>query len=82
MGWLDDRIKATEKAIEEAEQAEADIMAGTAQSYTLDTGQTRQSVTKLNIGSLRQYIDTLYNRRATLLARRDGSGSRTARPDW
>ena len=57
-------------------------MAGTAQTYTIDTGQTRQTVSKLNIASLRSYIDSLYNRRATLIARRDGSGTRTMRPDW
>jgi len=82
MGWLDDRIAATEASIEKAEATEAEILAGTVQRYSTDTGQTRVSADKLSLASLRKHIESLYNKRATLIARRDGSGSRTMRPDW
>lgn len=81
MGFIDDRLKATEDAIIEAESAEASILDGAVQSYTLDTGQTRTTVTRANIRALRTYIDSLYNRRATLRARL-GKGARTMRPDY
>ena len=81
MAWLDDRLQAVEAAIENAEAAETEIVTGVTSSYTMDTGQTRTSVTRHNISQLRNYIDALYNRRATLLARM-GRGARTMRPDY
>lgn len=70
--WLDARIAKTEELIEAIEDAILAISAG-AQSYTLNTGQTTQSVTKSSIGSLRMQLDTLENRRAILKARRCGN---------
>ena len=72
--FVQDRITATKAAIVAAETAETAIMGGTMQSYSIDTGQTRQVVTKFNITELRKYIDSLYNRCATLQARLTGSG--------
>lgn len=80
--FLKSRIEAVKSAIVEAEQAESDILSGAISSYSLDTGQTRQSVTSFNISELRNYIDSLYNRLSTLEARLYGSGSVTTRPDW
>jgi hypothetical protein len=40
-----------------------------AQSYTLDTGQTKQTVTKADLGSLRLTRSALLNEVATLEAR-------------
>ena len=45
------------------------------QSYQLDTGQTRQFVTKLNLASLRTTRDALLNEVATLEARLGCGGS-------
>jgi hypothetical protein len=81
MSWCQDRINAVEKSIEAAEEAESAILSGEVSSYTFDSGQTRQTVTRHQIASLRIHIDTLYNRRATLLARCNGA-ARTVRPDW
>lgn len=70
--FLDKRIAATEKAIEAVEAAITSVSSG-AQQYTLDTGQTRQTVTKSSLGSLRLQLDQLDNRYTTLCARRDGA---------
>lgn len=78
--WLDARIARTKELIVAYEDAIEAISSG-AQSYTLNTGQTTQSVTKANVGSLRIQLDSLENRLATLIARRCGS-SRYFRPGW
>ena len=58
------------------------IVAGGAQSYTLDTGQTRQTVTKFDISSMNRILDSLYNRCAMLEARLTGNNTITGRPAW
>jgi hypothetical protein len=51
------------------------------QSYTLDTGQSKQVVTRADISSLNAMLDSLYNRLATFEARLNGA-SLTAGPCW
>lgn len=80
--YLTARIAATEAAIEQYENAELALTTGGVQSYTIDTGQSRQTVTRANLSEIRRGVDSLYNRRATLLARRDGCGVVTTRPCW
>lgn len=80
--YLTARIAAAEAAIEQHEAAELALTTGGVQSYTLDTGQSRQTVTRVNLTEIRNAIDGLYNRRATLIARRDGCGVVTVRPCW
>lgn len=75
------RIDATKLQIVAYEDA-ALALAGGVQSYTLDTGQSTQTVTKLNLGAINRTIASLYNRCATLEARLNGSGTLTARPSW
>lgn len=70
--WLDERIDAT-KTLIVAYEAAILSLAGGAQSYTLDTGQTRQTVTRAELGSLRIQLGELENRLATLDARRCGA---------
>jgi hypothetical protein len=79
--FLDAQIAATKLAITAASAGELALMSDSIQSYSLDTGQTRQMVTKANIGSLRLYIDSLYNRLVTLDARRNGGCVRVT-PGW
>jgi hypothetical protein len=79
--WLEARITATEALITAYEDAILALSSGAALSYTIDTGQTRQTVTKQQIASLRATLDGLENRRATLRARRYGSGTRPV-PGW
>lgn len=79
--FIRDRIIATKAMIVVYEDAAAALASGV-QSYTLDTGQSRQTVTKLDMRGLQLTIDQLYNRCATLEARLNGSGTVTARPAW
>jgi len=55
---------------------------GGIQSYTLDTGQSRQTVTSADIPALTRILDSLYNRLATLEARAYGRSATYARPAW
>lgn len=73
----------TTKALIDAYETAVTTLAGQGaiQSYTLDTGQSRQVVTRSDIPSLNRMLDSLYNRLATLEARLYGS-SITARPGW
>jgi hypothetical protein len=79
--WLD-RIEKTKQLIIAWEDAELALSAGGVQSYTLDTGQTRQTVTKADLGTIRNTIDGLMNRLVTLEARINGSGVVNVRPAW
>lgn len=72
--FIEARITATKASIVAAEDAELALLGGGIQTYTIDTGQTRQTVTKANITELRNYIDSLYNRLVTLQARLTGGG--------
>ncbi len=79
--FLKDRIAVT-KTLIIAYEAAALALGNGVQSYTLDTGQSRQTVTKLDLGMLNKTIESLYNRCATMEARLTGSGSVTVRPAW
>lgn len=79
--FIQARIDATKLQIVAYEDA-ALALANGVQSYTLDTGQSRQVVTKLDLSDLQKTIDSLYNRCATLEARLNGSGTVTVRPAW
>jgi hypothetical protein len=80
--FLQDRIDATKLQIAAYEDAALALGSGNVQSYTLDTGQTRQTVTKIDLTQIQKTIDQLYNRCATLDARLNGSGSVTVIPAW
>lgn len=79
--FLEQRIDATKALIVAYEDAATALASGGVQSYTLDTGQSRQTVTRLEIATLHRSIDSLYNRLATLQARLNG-GSVNVRPAW
>lgn len=79
--WLD-RIEKTKALIIAWEDAELALSAGGVQSYTLDTGQTRQTVTKADLGTIRNTIDGLLNRLVTLEARLGNGGVVNVRPAW
>ena len=55
---------------------------GNAQSYTLDTGQSRQTVTRLDLVGLQKVLDSMLNRYAVICARLTGSGTVIGRPQW
>lgn len=79
--FLQERIDATKALIVAHEEAALALAAGTIASYSLDTGQSRQSVTKHNLATLNAAIDGLYNRLATLEARQ-GGGATNMGPAW
>jgi len=80
--FLADRITAIKAAIIAYEDAIIALGTAGVQSYTLDTGQTRQTVTRLEVSSLQRTVDRLYNTLATLEARLTGCGTVHARPAW
>jgi hypothetical protein len=73
--WLEARVTATKAAIIATEEAIVALSSG-AQSYTLDTGQTRQVVSKADVSSLRLQLNELENRLAVLDARLCGASTR------
>jgi len=80
--FIQERITVTKALIVEYETAVTELgIQGGIQSYTLDTGQSRQTVTRADIPALNRMLDSLYNRLATFEARLKG-GTTTARPAW
>ncbi len=79
--FLKERIEKTKLQIIAFEDASLALANDGVQSYTLDTGQTTQKVTKLELEWIQKNITALYNRLATLEARLQGSGT-IARPAW
>lgn len=81
--FLENRLTATQNAIIAYEDAITALATNGVSSYTLDTGQSRQVVTRLELGSMRLTLDNLYNRCATLEARLNGTGNTTVVcPQW
>lgn len=79
--FLATSITNTETAIRAYEAAINAFSNPEIMSYTIDTGQDRQTVTRQSVRSLQGTIDGLYNRLATLEARRNGAVS-IARPAY
>lgn len=80
--FLAERIVVTKSLIVAYEGAVLALGAANGvQSYTLDTGQSKQTVTRADIASLNTMLDSLYNRLATMEARLNGAAL-TARPCW
>ncbi len=79
--WLEERIAKKKAAIVLFEDA-LTALAGGAQSYSLDTGQTRQVVTKANLTEMRNSISQLESDLSTLQMRLNGCGRFQARPGW
>lgn len=80
--YLQQRITAVKAQITAYEDA---ILAfgnnGAIHSYTLDTGQSRQTVTRSDLSTMNRIIGSLYNRLAVLEARLYG-GAVTVQPAW
>lgn len=80
--FLQERIAATKALIIVYEDAVTALVTNGVQRYELDTGQSIQRVTKINVPELNAQLDGLYNRLATQEARCTGSGVVTVRPTW
>lgn len=81
VAYWTERIVKTKALIVIYEDAILAVGTDGVQSYTLDTGQTRQTVTKLDISALNKILGGLYNRLVTLDARING-GSVQVVPAW
>lgn len=57
------------------------LLTGTIKSFTLNTGQTVETVTKKDVSRLQESLDLLYNRCEILTARLNG-GSIYVMPGW
>ena len=80
--FIQARITATQAIIAAYEDAILALgLQGGVQTYTLDTGQSRQTVTRADIPSMNRMLDSMYNRCATLQARLTGA-TLQARPGW
>lgn len=79
--FLVGRITATQTLIVAYEEALTALITGGVQSYTLHTGQDRQTVTKLDVEWLNGQLASLYARCSTLEARLNGGGV-YLRPGW
>lgn len=76
------RIEVTKGLIVAYEDAVLALSAANGvQSYTLNTGQSTQTVTRSDVSSLNAMLNSLYNRLATMEARLKG-GTTHVRPAW
>jgi hypothetical protein len=78
--WIEARISATRALIVAYEEAILAVSTG-AQSYSFDTGQTRQVVSKAQLGSLQLTLARLEARLATY-EQRLGCARLYVRPSW
>lgn len=71
--FLETRLTNVEAQIVAFEDALTTFATTNTQSYTLDTGQTRQTVQRAEVSSLERTLERLYSLRDTLKARLSGS---------
>ena len=77
--FLTDRITATQAQIVAYEDAILALgTSGATHHYTLDTGQSTQTVTRDDIDKLNETLNSMYNRLATLCARQDNQDGRAS----
>lgn len=80
--WWVERLEAARARVIEYEEAILQISSGAVQSYSLNTGQTTQTVTKFDLDRLQATLTGLLNQVATLEARVHGCGVVNAGPAW
>lgn len=78
--FLEERIEFTKQLIVATEAAILALTEGGVQSYTLDTSQSRQTVSKFDLPKLNADLDVLYNRLAGLCNRLNGDQVIHVRP--
>ncbi len=80
--WIEQRIEQARRMIEVYEEAIIKVGTDGVMSYTLDTGQTRQVVTKQNLTELRNALSSWENRLQMLENKLNGGGSFVMKPAW
>jgi len=78
--FLTDRVAALQAQIIAYDDAIQALITTPVLSYTLDTGQDRQVVTRLNLAELQRTRNSLWNLLDVLCVRLTGQGSITVRP--
>jgi len=76
------RLEKKKTLLVTAEDALQALLQEQIESYTLDTGQSRQTALMLKIDKVKEVIDGLENDVATLNARISGCGTAIVRPCW
>jgi hypothetical protein len=79
--WLEERLEAKKASVAALDAAITALQSG-AQMYSLDTGQTRQSVTKANLASLIASRESLEAEIVNLHNRLCGGAAIVARPGF
>ncbi len=79
--WCEQLTKAKEQA-GALDAAIVFLYANPHKSYTLDTGQSSQQVSRPDLSSLQDQYDNLLNRIATLDIRCNGGAAQQIRPGW
>ena len=80
--FVQDRITSIKARIIALEDASIALATGGIESYTIDTGQSRQTVTKMNIEQIQNVIDGLMNQLVVYEARITGNGVLIGRPGF
>ena len=76
------RLMRTRELIVAYENAVTSLLTDGIQSYTLNTSQSTQTVTKFDLNNLNMTIDALYNRCATIEARLGMNNTTLGVPAW
>ena len=80
--FLAQQLPVLEAQITAYQNAITALATGGIQSYTLNTGQTVQAVTRLDLDKLQATLDALLNRYTMLSARCNGGAVTVATPAW
>lgn len=80
--FIEDRIAARKLLVVQLEEAIFQLSFNNISQYTLNTGQTVQTVTKRDIVTLEKLLSSTLNGIAELEARLNGSGTVIAGPAW
>lgn len=80
--FLQARITAIQAQIVAYETASLTLATGGVQSYMLDTGQSIQKVTKLDLAEIQKTLNSLYNLLQILEYRLNGGNTSIGVPAW
>jgi len=80
--FICNQIPILQQQITDYQNAATALAINQIQSFTYDTGQTRETISKMEVDKLHAVIDVLYNRYIMLCSRCNGSNVIIARPCW
>ncbi len=80
--FCQERLNKAKEQVALYDEAITALMTAGVQSYTLDTGASKQIVTKFDLVGLQKTLEHLENKVAVLEARCNGQSTNIARPLW